>query len=85
MEGFGAKLEARGRNMEKPSQEQMDALRAFARANGRTWKAALRDLWMNGVYNYAVMGDADSACLQQIRNTFEPTWLCRFRLGAPNA
>lgn len=58
--------------------EQLQALRQFAQANGRRWKSALNTLWMNGAYNNAVLGDADPGYLQQIRNTFGPTWLVRF-------
>lgn len=63
-----------------PNAEQIQALKQFAAANGRTWKSELRDLWMNGAYNYAVLGGADPACLQQVRNEFGPSWLARFSL-----
>lgn len=63
-----------------PNAEQMEALRLFAAANGRNWKSELNSLWMNGAYNYAVLGGADSSCLQQVRNEFGPSWLSRFSL-----
>jgi len=63
-----------------PTPEQIESLKLFAAANGRHWKSDLRQLWMNGGYNYAVMGGADSAHLQQIRNNFGPSWLNKFRL-----
>ena len=56
--------------------EQLAALQTFARENGRNWKSALRHSWETGDY----CTNADSASLQQIRNTFGPSWLVRFRL-----
>lgn len=67
----------------KPTTEQIEAVRLFAAANGRKWKGELRNLWMNGAYNNAVMGGADSALLQQLRNSFGPSWLNSFRLPDP--
>lgn len=58
--------------------EQLQALKQFADANGRNWKSALNTVWMNGAYNYAVLGGADPGCLQQVRNEFGPSWLVRF-------
>ena len=63
----------------KPNTDQIEALRLFAAANGRCWKAELRGLWYNGAYNYAVLGGADPALLQQVRNSFGPSWLMRYR------
>jgi|HubBroStandDraft_1064217.scaffolds.fasta_scaffold34755_8 hypothetical protein len=50
---------------------QLYALEMYARANGRYWKSKLHDDWMNG---------RSSGTLQQIRNSFGPTWLTRFNL-----
>ena len=36
---------------------------------------------MNGAYNNAVLGGADPADLQQIRNAFGPSWLVTFSLA----
>ena len=59
------------------SAEQLEALRTFAKANGRAWKSKLNDEWMTG--RYAVYnGTDDYGSLQQIRNRFGPTWLARF-------
>jgi hypothetical protein len=66
----------------QPTAEQIEALHRFAAANGRRWKSELSTVWMNGAYNYAVLGGADPGLLQQIRNTFGPSWLVRFRLKA---
>jgi hypothetical protein len=66
-----------------PTVEQIEALRQFARANGRRWKSELNHLWYNGAYNRAVLGGADPALLQQVRNSFGPSWLVRFRLPDP--
>lgn len=51
------------------------ALRRWANERGRKWKMWLREAWMNGNYG----GFAQSATLQQIRNTFGPSWLITFR------
>jgi len=56
--------------------EQLAALRNYAAVHGRTWKSKLNWAWMTG--NYGI-GDA-SGPLQQIRNTFGPTWLTRFKM-----
>jgi hypothetical protein len=52
---------------------QLQALRAFASANGRSWKQELRSQWM-----------AASAIpvLHALRNTHGPSWLAGFRLNA---
>ena len=55
---------------------QYAALLDYAQRNGRHWKALLNHAWMTGDYQ----ADDDSAALQQIRNTFGPSWLVRFRL-----
>ena len=60
-----------------PSREQVEALKAWAGIYGRNWKSALNTAWMNGNYN----GFADSHLLQQVRNTFGPSWLVRFVLA----
>jgi hypothetical protein len=64
--------------MSSLTEQQLIALRAFAKANGRTWKSKLNHAWMTGLYN----SSDDSMNLQQIRNTFGPTWLVRFSLKA---
>lgn len=60
-----------------PTMSQIEALKQFAVANGRRWKSELNDLWMTGAYDRAVLGGADSAYLQQVRNEFGPSWLVR--------
>ncbi len=60
--------------MDKPTPEQIAALKQFAKENGRYWKSALRESWMNGIY----CTQADTAALQQVRNSFGPSWLVRF-------
>jgi CRISPR/Cas system CSM-associated protein Csm5 (group 7 of RAMP superfamily) len=62
----------------EPNCEQLNALKLFAEANGRTWKTKLNTLWMNG-YGDAILGGADTAYLQQVRNNFGPTWLTKFK------
>lgn len=58
--------------------EQLTAIRDFARVHGRNWKSILRTAWMTGDY----YGRDDANFLQQIRNTFGPSWLVNFRLAA---
>lgn len=64
----------------EPTAEQLAELKNFAAMNGRTWKSRLRHAWETG--QYAECGAADySHLLQQIRNTFGPTWLVNFKLA----
>ena len=64
-----------------PTAEQIEALKAFAKHNGRTWKAVLRDIWMAGGYD-SERGAYVDAPLMQLRNNegFGPSWLNRFSL-----
>jgi hypothetical protein len=60
------------------SPAQLEALRKFAKVNGRTWKANLNHAWMTG--RYAEYGAADfSGWLQTVRNEFGPSWLVKFK------
>lgn len=49
------------------------ALRDFAKANGRNWKAKLRELWASGK-------DADEPYLRQARNRIGPRGLEDYQL-----
>lgn len=60
-------------NPNQPTAEEIDALRAFAAAHGRCWKAALRQRWMKA---------NAPAILHGLRNRLGPSWLVRFRLPA---
>jgi hypothetical protein len=51
--------------------EQLTALQAYAASHGRTWKAQLNYEWQSGTAH---------GPLQQIRNSFGPSWLIRFKL-----
>jgi hypothetical protein len=62
-----------------PTAEQIQALVAFASANGRTWKSNLRHCWEAGCYDM-YSGAERCDLLQQIRNSFGPSWLVRFSL-----
>lgn len=64
---------------EIPSTEQVEALKTWAALYGRRWKSLLRDAWMTGDYG-SFQYTATSALLQQVRNTFGPSWLVRFVL-----
>lgn len=56
----------------------LQALQSYAANHGRTWKSSLRQCWMTGQY-----GPSDASNhLQQIRNSFGPSWLVKFRLPA---
>ena len=59
---------------QKPTKEQLDALANFAANEGRNWKVVLRNAWETGSYPTG----SDAATLQQIRNTFGPSWLVAF-------
>lgn len=64
--------------MDTPTVEQLQALLGFAKANGRTWKSNLRHCWETGRYSdYNGANRCD--LLQQIRNSFGPSWLIRFK------
>jgi hypothetical protein len=63
-------------NQKTPTPEQLKALHDYAKWAGRTWKDQLNRDWMRagsdwpGEYGY----------LQQVRNTFGPSWLLKFKL-----
>lgn len=61
------------------STEELQALRTFANANGRSWKSKLNTAWMTGRYP----GTDDYGTLQLIRNRFGPSWLVRFSFDRP--
>jgi hypothetical protein len=63
-----------GRTLGEPTSEQWEALKAFAAAHGRTWKATLRDAWYSGNYPYTA-DENHGGLLQQVRNQFGPRWL----------
>lgn len=57
--------------------DQLAALRTFADANGRDWKSKLNHAWMSGRYR-EYNGTNEYGLLQQVRNTFGPSWLVKF-------
>ncbi len=62
--------------------EQHDALQAFANRFGANWKERLSDYWMNGRDASEPKGNY----LRQVRNQLGPTWLhddCTILPGAP--
>jgi hypothetical protein len=61
-------------NQPQPTAEQLNALREYAREHGRRWKADLNHDWMTG----RLTGE-----LVQVRNTFGPSWLTRFKFPEP--
>ena len=62
------------RTLGEPTPEQWDALVAYAREHGRTWKAQLLTDWRDG---------RDSGLLRQIRNSFGPRWLMLIDIRKP--
>jgi hypothetical protein len=57
------------------SPAERDALHAYARRHGRTWKSSLRDDWMRG---------RAEGPLQRIRNRLGPRWLAAYRVTRVN-
>lgn len=53
------------------TEKEHAAIRAYARENGRYWKARLRDDWMNA---------RTAGILQVLRNSHGPSWLVSFSL-----
>jgi len=58
----------------KPTPDQLEALRRYSKAHGRTWKSKLNHAWITGQYDPSDFGST----LQCIRNQFGPSWLVRF-------
>jgi hypothetical protein len=54
-----------------PNADQLAALQAFADRNGRNWKGALSNAWMNGRDER----ERDAHHLRAVRNSFGPSWL----------
>lgn len=59
--------------------DQLTALELFAERHGRCWKERLRYCWETGNWG----GTVRVAELQQVRNTFGPSWLVRFSFTKP--
>lgn len=55
---------------------EADALRAYAAANGRNWKAKLRQDWQRS--RYPSVEGSHAAPLQHLRNYAGASWLKRF-------
>jgi hypothetical protein len=60
-----------------PTAEQIAVLHTWSSKHGRTWKSKLREAWMTGDYD----GFEGSRYLQQIRNTFGPSWMTRVKFS----
>ncbi len=52
--------------------DHVAALQDYAKEHGRTWKAKLRDDWMNA---------RTTGPLHELRNSHGPSWLANFRLN----
>lgn len=62
------------------TREQYEALLTFAQENGKRWKALLNVAWSTGRYD-DYKGTDQYGLLQQIRNTFGPSWLVKFNFN----
>lgn len=60
----------------QPNEQQLAAIRNFARIYGRRWKEHLNDFWCSGRDER----EEDAALLRQLRNDFGPSWLAEFNL-----
>jgi hypothetical protein len=60
----------------QPTPEQLQALQAFAKRHGFTWKHKLSTYWITG----QDANEPDGGLLRQVRNEFGPSWLTRFSL-----
>ena len=63
--------------------EALSILVAVKAKLGRQYKSAIRVAWMNGDYDGEGLGEWSSR-LQQIRNTFGPSWLVRAKVHPQN-
>lgn len=61
-------------------QDELDALKAFAKEYGREWKQYLMAAWGSYAYKGRHMGGQDTGTLRGIRNEFGHEWLMNFRL-----
>lgn len=61
---------------EEPNEEQLEAIKAFAKKYGRCWKQDLNNAWMNG----KDAQEPNGHLLRQVRNNFGPPWLINFKL-----
>jgi hypothetical protein len=60
----------------EPTQEQLQALREFAKKYGRNWKQELSDMWLAG----RDANEPNGHLLRQVRNQCGPSWLAKFKL-----
>ena len=62
--------------MDEPNEQQMEAIKAFAKKYGRYWKSDLGAAWANG----RDINEPNGHLLRQVRNNFGPKWLMKFKL-----
>lgn len=63
----------------QPTAEQLQAIRDYAAAVGSNWKASLRRDWMRSGTDVWEVRDR-YYLLQQVRNTFGPSWLASYEV-----
>lgn len=61
------------------NEQAIEVLRQVKALLGRNYKTAIRNAWMNGNYAGECLNQWSSQ-LQQIRNTFGPSWLVKARV-----
>lgn len=62
--------------MDQPTAEQLDAVQAFAKKYGPSWKYKLQGAWLSG----RDANEPNGHLLRQVRNNFGPRWLEKFKL-----
>jgi hypothetical protein len=74
--------DTKGPARKAPTAQQLDALRLVKLTYGRTWRSWLGGAWETG--NYASCHSV-APLLQQLRNSFGPSWLQRVNITATDA
>jgi hypothetical protein len=72
------------RTTQHPTHEQACAVLRFATTNGKAWKRALEEHWLNECSAHRLNAN-DAALLRQVRNQCGPTWLNGVTLPALEA
>jgi hypothetical protein len=67
--------------------EEQEALGAFARLYGRTWRRELGRRWENGtlLLSQVSVSEAELACLVRLKSKLGPSGLRRYQVPAPVA
>lgn len=68
--------------VEPRTEEELEAVRKFAKEYGRDWKAYLEAAWLSHSHKGLHMGGKDTGILRYLRNTRGHSWLKSFKLEA---